>query len=361
MKKTIALLLALCMMFALCACGQSASPAATPQPSPTQEAEQPEAEPAAAPEPEEEPPAEAAITLRLGDAAAPALGSAIAAQNFAALVNEASGGRIVIDYYGNAQLGDDGDLMEQVVDGTLDIGIVSCSMFSQYSDVINALQLPFLIDDYEKEYVAITSPEATALFDTLKPFNIKVLGAFENGITHFANNKKAIETPEDLNGLLLRCASASVVVDAMNALNISTADIAFNEIYTALQNGVIEGEVQNIGSIFSMKHYEVANYISLIGIYPFPVLIAMSDKSFSALSEEDQAILIDCAAQAMKESLESVSNYETNVCLKTMQDEGVHVNEITDKAAFIDATKSVYDKYMENDLVAAFVEMVRGL
>ncbi|HHV79543.1 MAG TPA: TRAP transporter substrate-binding protein [Firmicutes bacterium] len=301
------------------------------------------------------------ITLRLGHAAQTSHPFHIATQKFVELVAQKSNGKIKIEVFPARQLGDDGELLEQVMKGTLDMGVISSSTFSKYTPLLDTLQLPFLLSTYDKEYKAITSNEAKELLKGLESLKIKGLAIYEGGIRHFANNVRPITKPEDLKGLKLRVVPSNLIRNSVQALGANPNPMAYGEVYSALQTKVIDGEEINLTSIYSEKHYEVLKYVTLIGLWPFPAANVMNLDKFNSLSKEDQKILEDSAWESIEYAIKELTNLE-KTATKAIQDNKVQVNEVKDLAPFQAKVTSIWDEYAAKDpAIKKFVDMAKTL
>ena len=116
------------------------------------------------------------------------------------------------------------------MNNTLDIGVISGPVFSAYTPIIDTLQLPFLLNTYEKELAALTSPEMQDLLDSLDKFNLKGLAVFEGGMRHLASAKGPIKTPADMKGLKLRATQSELVLDILTALGANPTPMAYGEV-----------------------------------------------------------------------------------------------------------------------------------
>lgn len=160
-----------------------------------------------------------------------------------------SEGRIDIDHVGESQLGTDTDLIVQLLNGTLDIVAVGTSAFSSYTTLFDAVQAPFLLNGYEDEYKLFTSDEFLSIVaDVEEMFDIKFLGFAENGFRQFATVAHPITCVADLKGLKMRVINTNMLTGYMSALGANPTTLAYTEIYSGLQNKVIDGEEINISS-----------------------------------------------------------------------------------------------------------------
>lgn len=301
------------------------------------------------------------ITLTLGAAGQTSLPAIAATERFIKLVAEKSNNRIQIKFFPSRQLGDDDQLLEQIMVGALDMGSISTSSFSKFSPLLDTLQLPFLLGTYEKEKAAIQSKEMQDIYKGLEPLKLKTLSVYDNGIRHIANVKRPINQMSDLKGLKLRVPGSTLLLSSMSALGANPTPMAYGEIYTGLQTKVIDGEEINLTSIYSEKHYEVLDYVSTIGLWPFPAALTMNIDSFNKLSPEDQKILQECADEGLEYNMGLFAEKE-KTAIDTMEKAGVKVNNIENKEPFINATAKIYKQYTDkNPLIKNFVDMAQNL
>lgn len=354
MKNRIAIVLsvALSLTVVLSACGGGS--AATPAPSGSEPA--PASSASASGEP---------IHIIWANYGNSSMAPAQADQEMASLVQEKTNGGITIDYVPDGVLGGEADTMQQIMDGTLQcvsVGTAAVNTFTEYTEVF---QLPFLLTDYETEYKAMTSPEAQAIYDKVgEELGIKIVGVEENGIRDFANNVRPITSLDDMKGLKLRIAPSNMLTEVMTDLGASPVTVSYGEVYSALQNKVVDGEEINITSIYAMKHYEVLKYVSQIGMYPFPSLIIFNLDFWNSLSPEYQQIILDSAAQASENCFQKYLPEYEETATAACKDSGVAFNTIDDNAkqAFIDAAQPTWDEYAAKDpLMADFINMVKAM
>lgn len=286
----------------------------------------------------------------------------IAAEEFANLVAEKSDGRVTVEIYPARALGDDRELLEQVMNGTLDMAVVSGPVFSAYTPVIDTLQMPFMLNTYEKELAAVQSPEMAELLATLEDFNIKGLGVFEGGMRHLASAKGPIETPDDLKGQKLRTTQSDLVMSVISALGGNPTPMAYGEVYTGLQTKVIDGEEINLTSISAEKHYEVLSDVSEVGLFPFPGIAIMNLGQFSNLPAEDQELIAEAAQEAMISVLNKLPEIDEQAKANILANSKVVIRSDVDTAPFQELVQPIYEEYAtKNPVIKRFIEMAKGL
>lgn len=281
-------------------------------------------------------------------------------------IEETSGGTIQIEFIPDGVLGGESDMMQQTMDGTIQCTESSASSLNLYASLSEAFQLPFLITDYETERAALSSDAAQAIYDKIaEDLGLKIIGFTENGIRHFANNVRPITSVEDMAGLKLRIAPSNMLTDAIEMLGASPMTVGYNEVYSALQNGVVDGEEINITSIYALKHYEQLKYISEIGMYPYPAFVVFNLDFWNSLTPEQQQIITDGFALGAENVFNDyLPNYEQTARTEIEAEGSTAFNVIEGdaKQEFIDICTPIWDEYREKDpLISDFINYVLSL
>jgi len=301
-------------------------------------------------------------TIRLGHVTQVTHPFHIASEEFARLVKEKSNGRINIELFPARALGDDRELLEQVMNNTLDMAVVSGPVFSAYTPLIDTLQMPFLLNTYEKELQALQSDEMQAILDALADYNLKGLGVFEGGMRYLASAKGPIRTPDDLKGLKLRTTQSELIMKVISKLGGNPNPMAYGEVYTGLQTKVIDGEEINLTSISAEKHYEVLSDVTEVGLFPFPGIVIMSKAKFDGLPEEDQKIFEEAAKEAMITVLEKLPEIDEEARRNIEANSDVQILTGVDPAPFEALVQDIYAEYEGKDpLIKAFIDMAKKL
>lgn len=281
----------------------------------------------------------------------------------AAEITSRTEGRLQVEFLNNSQLGNDESLLTQLMDGVLDVASIGTSAIGKYTPLFDGMQLPFLIDTYEKELAMIRSEEMQAIKDAfLEEYGLHVMGITENGLRHFATTGRAINSVSDLKGLKMRVVPGTVTADAITAMGANATTIAYNEIYTSLQNKIIDSEEINYSTISVQNHYEVIGYVSEIGMYPFPSIAIWREDFLQSLDEADRETVLQVCKEAEELCLtDYILQREANAredCIAN----NVQINVIEDKSEFRDATSYLYEDYTSKDpLVADFVAAAQAL
>jgi tripartite ATP-independent transporter DctP family solute receptor len=288
--------------------------------------------------------AQGQVRLTLGHGAAPGNPRSLAAERMASLLRERSNGRIEMRVAGSAQLGDDAAMLTALRTGTLDISVNSQGASSAALPELAALGLPFLFGSAEAAYKVVDGPIGEELAKRFEAVGLISLGFWDNGIRHTTNSKRPIARPEDLRGLKIRTPPDPVTIDIFQALGAATQQISFNEIYIALQQGVVDGQENPLANIHSSRLYEVNKYISLTGHKWESNPLLVSRIAWGRLRPDDQRLLRDVAKEAGTYQRALSQETDTKLLGEFRANPAVAVNEV-DQAPFRAATATVYEKW----------------
>jgi len=263
---------------------------------------------------------------------------------FARLVKERSNGKLVVEVYHSKQLGEEKAVIEQVQLGAIDFTRVSVSPVSAFVRDLDAFQLPYLYRDAAHMWKVLNGPIGQEIFKKLEASNFVGLGWFEAGSRNFYT-KKQVKTVADLKGMKIRVQQAPLMVGLVEALGAVATPLAFGEVYSALQTGVIDGAENNWPSYLSTSHYEVAKFFITDEHTRVPEIMIASKKVFDKLSKEEQAVIKKAMQDAQPFQIKLWNDFE-KVAEKTVREKGSTVTEVSaaEKQKFMDAMKPLYDK-----------------
>lgn len=221
----------------------------------------------------------------------------LGALKFADLAKEKTDGRIEVLVYPNGQLGKQKQLAEMVAANQLDGCLVWQGILEAYDPNVGVICLPFIFDSWKHAWKVIDGPIGQKVFKPLEAKGIKVITNFNNGLYNVVS-KNPIKTPEDMKGIKLRVQPSAVYVEAGEMLGSVVAPMAFGEVYSALQLGTVDAEIQGPINVRKSKHYEVAKYTCANNMSFLLEPVLMSAKKFNSLSENDQKAILDAAREA---------------------------------------------------------------
>lgn len=269
------------------------------------------------------------------------------AQYFADLVFERTGGRIKINVYTDSQLGDEPSVLEQLQYGGIDFARVSVMSMADQIPMLNILQLPYLYNDSDHMWRVLDGAIGDDFLAALEGHSVVGLSWYDAGARHFYNRVRPISCLEDLSGLRIRVAESGLMFDMVAALGATPVTVTYDEVYSAMETGQIDGAENNWPSYESKKHWESASYITLDAHSRIPELQLCAQSTWEKLSEADQELLCQCAQESALYERQLWAQTEAEV---RKQLEGVCT--VTTLSAeelerFREAVQPIYEKYGE--------------
>lgn len=261
---------------------------------------------------------------------------------FARLVEERTDGRIKIEIYPGAQLGEERAVIEQVQFGAIDFTRVSISPLAAFASDFNALQMPYLYRSPAHMWEVLNSEIGDEFLGSLEPAGFVGLSWFDSGARSFYNSVRPIKTVADLDGLKIRVQESALMVGLVEALGAVATPMPFGEVYSAIQTGVIDGAENNWPSYYSTSHYEVAGYYTLDEHTRVPEITIASKITMDKLSAADQEIIKQAAKDSMAFQIKAWADYE-KVAEDAVVANGNEIYRLTDNSAFQDAMQPLYD------------------
>jgi tripartite ATP-independent transporter DctP family solute receptor len=257
----------------------------------------------------------------------------------------ATNGRISIQMFPAMQLGGEKEMIEQAQVGALQIARISVGAMGPVVDDLNVFNMPFVFRDEAHMRKVIDGPIGQEFLDRMSNAagsRLIALGWMDSG-TRNIYAKKAVTAPGDLKGMKIRMMGNPLFVDTMNAMGGNGVAMGFNELYSALQTGVVDGAENNPPTLLAQNHYTVSKVYSLTGHLIIPEIFVFSKRTWDGLSKDDQALLKKLSREAQMEQRQLWDAYSGEAETK-LKAAGVQFVP-ADKAAFYKATQPVRDKY----------------
>jgi tripartite ATP-independent transporter DctP family solute receptor len=269
------------------------------------------------------------------------------AQKFADLVAEKTGGSVKIEVFPSSQLGNQRDLVEGVQFGTIDFTLTSTAVMGNFVPEVNVFDLPFIIRDIPHAYKALDTVGMEAV-KSGEAKGIKTLAFMENGVRHVTNNRAPVKVPADMKGLKIRVQEQPVYIEMMKLLDASPVPMAFGELYTALEKGVIDAQENPLAHIYTARFFEVQKFVSLTGhVYAAePILVSMA--VWNKLSPEQQKAVEDAANEATTYQRDLCRQMEGEFIKKINESGKSKINDDVDTAAFAEATKATWKLWTDS-------------
>lgn len=258
-------------------------------------------------------------------------------------VKEKSQGRLRIDIYPSEQLGSERECIEQLQVGALAITKASSSALEAFVPKMKVLGLPYLFRDSEHCWKALLGPEGKEILAAGKPVGLKGLCFYDAGARSFYTKNKLIETPADLKEMKIRVQKSEMAIKMIRAMGSHAAPIDWGELYTSLQQGVVDGAENNPPSFYNSMHYEVCKYYILDEHTRCPDVLMISTFVWDKLTPEFQRILQEAADESVTYQRKLWEEKEKE-CIEAVEKAGVIVTH-PDKAPFREASLSVWKEF----------------
>lgn len=270
-----------------------------------------------------------------------------------------SEGRLTIEpHYDNA-LGAEREVVEGMGFNIIDAGISSTGPMGGFVDQFLLFDLPYIFENHDHAYAFLDSEYGEQLAQLAEEqMNIKILAWMENGFRHNTNSVRALEHPSDLEGINHRTQESRVQVDTWEALGANATPMAWTEVYTALQQGVMDSQENPLPTIYDVNFYEVQDYLNITQHVYSPAPLMMSLDLFNSFSEEDQAIILEAAQIALPIQREASQQLEQRY-LEQLGELGMTVTQ-PDLDPFREAVKPVIEKWaptVSQELVDAAINL----
>ena len=336
-KKFLALLMGVLMALTLTACGGGGD----------KPAEKPAEKPAASTDKKETGllgKADAEKHFKVGTTTAPDGHYVLGLVEMQKKLEELSGGKMTIDIYPNSALGGESDMMDAVSNGTQDMVLSSTGPIPSFSNATkrwSTLDLPYLFKDREQAYKVLDGDIGKKLLEDFKGTGVKAVGFWENGFREFTNNKKEVKTPADLAGMKIRTMENPVHMATYKQLGAIPTAMAWGEIFSALQQGTVDGQENPLAIILTAKVYEVQKYLSMIDLFYSPCVLMINEETYNALTDEQKKWFNE-AAEYGKQQERKISQEIDSKARAEMEKQGVTFTDVN-KDEWVKAAMPVYD------------------
>lgn len=313
------------------------------------------------PETEQDSASDAYMVLRLANSHNAEHITSQACQMFADLVHEKTGGRITIECHFDGELGDERSTIEQCQFGGLDFTRVSSGVAAEFAPLMNALQMPYEYTDVDHLFAVLDGEIGQEVFDTFQDSDLVGITYLHPGFRCFFNAKKEIHTPADMAGMKFRVSESDLMLNMMECLGAVGVGLPFNETYSSIQTGVVDGAENNMTSYIEMSFWEVAPYWTYNNHSFMPDMILASKQTMDKLSYEDRQIIFDCAQEAElwhRDAWEEAEKKSAEIA----RENGCTLTTLTAEEVqrFQDAVAPMYDSFL-NEEQKAIVQRVWAL
>ncbi len=301
------------------------------------------------------------FTMKLGHNMAEDHAVNIALKAWADEVKDKSNGSINIEVVPNGVLGSETDMISQIQGGALDMAKVSAATLGNFSKDYTAFSVPYLFNDKDSYFKVMENDELMGqVYDATADQGFRGFAWMDSGARSFYTKDKAIRTPDDLKGLKIRTMDSQMAIDMMSNLGGSATAMGYGDIYTAIQQGVIDGAENNVTAL--RDHADVAKVYSYDMHTMIPDIVVISQKTWDAMSDSQKEIIKSTAKDMSANYKQAWKEFEDQVIEDAKTNKGVEFVEDVDIPAFQQAVQPIYDK-LKNDEpdTYALVEKIQAI
>jgi tripartite ATP-independent transporter DctP family solute receptor len=282
----------------------------------------------------------------------------VAIDTFAREVEKRTGGRHKVQSFYSGSLGGERESIEAVQLGTQELTFTSTGPVPNFVPEARILDIPFLFRDKAHARAVLDGPIGAEMLKQFEAKGFKALAWGENGVRHMTNSKRAVSSPDDLKGLKMRTMENPVHVAAYKGFGIVTTPMAFPEVFTALQQGTVDGQENPLSVIMAAKFDQVQKHLSLTGHVYSPAIFLMNKAAFDKLSPADQQHFLEAAKEAVKVNRARVDEDDAKGVAE-LRSKGMQVVENVDKAKFVAALTPVNAEF-EKQFGKANIDRIRN-
>ena len=288
------------------------------------------------------------LVLKASDVHPAGYPTVVAVETMGKKMSDATKGRVSVAMYPAMQLGGEKEAIEQAQVGAIAFARVSVGALGPVVDDLNVFNLPYVFRNTTHMQRVIDGPIGQELLDKVTNSGKGLVGLcwMDAGARNFYNTKKPIKTMADLKGMKVRVMGNPMFVDMANSMGGNGVAMGYDQVFNALQTGVVDGAENNPPSFVFDNHYQVAKFYTVDEHLIVPEMLVMSKKIWDSISKDDQALLKKVAREAQLDERKLWESYEKQAMDKAKA-AGIQIIEVSaaDKKAFQDAVKPVWDKY----------------
>jgi TRAP-type transport system periplasmic protein len=290
--------------------------------------------------------ANAQTTLKMGFGLGLGAHYGVGAQYMQKAVAERMGGRYKLELFPDFQLGGEREMVEGTQLGTIDISITSSGPIGNFVPETLITDIPFLFRDYAHARAVLDGNIGQAILDKCAGKGIICLAWTENGFRHMTNNRREIAAPADAKGMKIRTMENPVHMQAFRTIGVLPTPMAFPEVFSALQQGTVDGQENPIGVIVSAKLFQVQKHLTLTGHLYSPAMVMMSPAAYNKMSAEDRKLIVQIAREGAKVTRARVEELERNG-IEELRKAGMQIRTLSasEKDAFQKAMAPAYTEF----------------
>jgi len=278
---------------------------------------------------------------------------------FADLVRENSGGNLEVKVYPNSQLGSEREVLELVQIGSVGMTKVSAGTMANFSPKYKVLGIPYVFQDEAHAWRVLEGDIGREILESGQEYYLHGLVFYDAGSRSFYTKNKPIRTAEDVQGMKLRVMNDQMAIEMVNMMGGSATPMSFGELYTALQQGVVDGAENNAPSVVSSNHYEVCKYYCLDRHTLLPDVLVIGMSVWNSLDEEEKSWVTDAAEQSL-DVQKRLWEEAVEKDMKFLREQGMEIIE-PDAESFREATQPMKDRLRQDPVMGDLLARIENL
>ena len=277
---------------------------------------------------------------------------------FAEKVREYSQGQLSVKIFPDGQLGTEREVLELLQIGSVAMTKVSAAAMANFAPEFKVMGVPYLFRDKEHLFDVLEGSTGENLLLSGTAYLLRGLCFYDAGSRSFYTTEKPIKTPQDLEGLKIRVMNHQMSVDMVNQMGGSATPMAYGELYSALQQGVVDGAENNPPSFVGSRHYEICKYYTLDEHSSIPDVLVIGTKYWETLTVEEQAWMKKAASFSSK-AQQQLWKDNVDKCMKTLAEAEVEVYR-PDKSLFADKSKAVLEEFVKDPNMKRIIDEIKA-
>ena len=250
---------------------------------------------------------------------------------------------LTIEVLDGGQLGGERDYIEGMMLGSIQMAQVSTAPVAGFVPEFDLFSLPYLLRDTDHFKAVVTGPVGAQFSDLAEQRGMKILAWFDNGYRNVFNKVRPVVTPEDMSGLKIRVMESPLMVNTVNAMGGSATPMSYSELYTALEQGVLDGGENAPGNVLNDRFYEVSKYFSMTQHFRPPGIVAVSMSTWNGLTDEQKQVMIEEGARLQDYEIALTAEVGA-AAIEELKAKGMEVNDV-DVEAFRARMGPVYEDF----------------
>lgn len=279
-------------------------------------------------------------------------------EDFRDELSRRSGGQVSVKIFPDGQLGTEREVLELLQIGSIGMTKVSAAVLANFAPEYSVLGLPYLFRNKEHMFGVLESEIGQGLLEAGSDYWLRGLCFYDAGSRSFYTVDKAVRTPDDLKALKIRVMNHQMSVDMVNAFGASATPLDFGELYTAMQQGVVDGAENNPPSFVSSHHYEVCKYYTLDEHNSVPDVLVIGTKFWNKLTAEQQLWVQESAAASVV-SQKRYWEESVDECMEILEKAGVEIIR-PEKSLFAAKAKEIRNKYINTEELKSLVSLIEN-